>query len=289
MKILVIGNGFLATSIVERLKCEGHQILVFSRKPNPRIKCEQVFGDLFDYEGFLTVLAWKPQIVIHTAWITTPGLYRNDPSNFRYAEFTSKLAKSLSNSDVEHLLILGTCAEYGKQNVASLAGETSTSPTTLYAQQKVVAFNSVKEILQDSHVRFTWARVFYPYGPNQDQMRLIPRLFDSIRNAEPIILADTSSVYDWISTRDVALAISWVLSHSLPTELDFGTSFGYTNLEILGVVEKLLRRKSLSSEKNEHQLGLNEVFVADKNSPLFKSGWSPRDSIDSGLKWALGL
>jgi nucleoside-diphosphate-sugar epimerase len=195
----------------------------------------------------------------------------------------------LTNSDVEHLLILGTCAEYGKQNVASLAGETSTSPTTLYAQQKVVAFNSVKEILQDSHVRFTWARVFYPYGPNQNQMRLIPRLFDSIRNAEPITLADTSSVYDWISTRDVALATSWVLSHSLPTELDFGTSFGYTNLEILGVVEKLLRRRSLSSDKDEHQLGLNEVFVADKNSPLFKSGWSPRDSIDSGLKWALGL
>ena len=38
-----------------------------------------------------------------------------------------------------------------------------------------------------------------------------------------------------------------------------------------------------------YQLGLNEVFVADKNSPLFKSGWSPRDSIDSGLKWTLGL
>jgi nucleoside-diphosphate-sugar epimerase len=289
MKILIIGNGFLATSIVERLEFEGHHILIFSRKLNPRIKCEQIFGDLFDYESFLTVLAWKPQIVIHTAWITTPGVYRNDPSNFRYAEFTSKLAKSLFSSDVEHLLILGTCAEYGKQNVPSLAGTTSTSPTTLYAQQKVVAFNSVKEILQDSHVRFTWARVFYPYGPNQDQMRLIPRLFDSIRNAKPIILADTSSVYDWISSRDVALAISWVLSHSLPTELDLGTSFGYTNLEILGVVEKLLGKGSLSSDKVEHQLGLNEVFIADTNSPLFKSGWSPRDSIDSGLKWALGL
>lgn len=288
MKILVIGNGFLATSIVERLESEGHEILIFSRTQNFKIQSRQVLGDIFDYEGFLEVLAWKPQVVIHTAWITTPGVYRNDQSNFQYAEFTTKLAKTLHNSEIEHLIILGTCAEYGMQDGPSTAGLTALSSTTLYAQQKIIAFNSVNEILRDSPVRLTWARVFYPYGPNQNQRRLIPRLISSIKNGEPIVLFDTSSVYDWITARDVALAISWVLAHNLPTEIDLGTSFGFTNLEILRVLENLLQMKSPLPPGNTHNFGLSEVFVASKNSPLFTSGWSPKDSIGAGLEWTLG-
>jgi nucleoside-diphosphate-sugar epimerase len=288
MKILVIGNGFLATSIVERLESEGHEILIFSRTQNSKIQSQQVFGDIFDYEGFLEVLAWKPQVVIHTAWITTPGIYRDDLSNLQYAEFTTNLTRSLCNSDIEHLIILGTCAEYGKQVGPSTAGLTVPSPTTLYAQQKIIAFNSAKEILRDSNVRFTWARVFYPYGPNQDQRRLIPRLISSIKNGEPIVLADTSSIYDWITTRDVALAISWVLTHNLPTEIDLGTSIGFTNLEILEALENLLQTKSLLPPEKTHNFGLSEVFVASKSSPLFTSGWSPKDSISAGLEWVIG-
>jgi nucleoside-diphosphate-sugar epimerase len=288
MKILIIGNGFLASSIVERLEFEGHEILIFSRTQNSRIQSRQVLGDIFDYERFQEVLAWKPQVVIHTAWITTPGFYRDDLSNLKYAEFTTNLARSLHNSDIEHLIILGTCAEYGKQVGPSTAGITVPCPTTLYAQQKIVAFNSTKEILRDSPARFTWARVFYPYGPNQDQRRLIPRLISSIKNGEPIVLADTSSIYDWITTRDVALAISWVLTHNLPIEIDLGTSIGFTNLEILNALENLLQTKSLLPPEKTHSFGLSEVFVASKNSPLFTSGWSAKDSISAGLEWAIG-
>ncbi len=288
MKILVIGNGFLAASIVERLESEGHKILIFSRTQNSRIQSQQILGDIFDFEKFLEVLAWKPQVVIHTAWITTPGVYRDDLSNLQYAEFTTNLARSMHDSDVEHLIILGTCAEYGKQVGPSTAGFTIPSPTTLYAQQKIVAFHSAKEILRDSHVRFTWARVFYPYGPNQDQRRLIPRLISSIKSGEPIVLADTSSIYDWITTRDVALAISWVLTHNLPIEIDLGTSIGFTNLEILKALENLLQTKSLLPPEKTHNFGLSEVFVASKNSPLFTSGWSAKDSISVGLEWAIG-
>jgi nucleoside-diphosphate-sugar epimerase len=289
MKILVIGSGFLAFSIIERLESDGHEILTFSRTQNSKIQSRQVLGDIFDFKVFLEVLAWKPQVVIHTAWITTPGIYRNDESNFKYADFTTNLAKSLNKSEIEHLIILGTCAEYGKQVGPSLAGQTKLSPTTLYAQQKIVAFNSVNEILNESHVRLTWARVFYPYGPNQDKSRLIPRLISSIKDDEPLVLADTSSVYDWITSRDVASAISWILTHKLPTEIDLGTSVGYTNLEILEFLENILQTKSLLPCEKIHDFGLEEVFVADKNSPLFSSGWSPNDSIETGLKWVLGV
>ena len=288
MKILIIGNGFLATGIVQKLQSEGHEILIFARTRNMRIQNQQVLGDIFDFREFIKVFEWKPQVIIHTAWITTPGIYKSDLSNFQYAEFTTNLAKFVINSEVEHLMILGTCAEYGYQKSSSKAGLTKLTPVTLYAQQKVVAFNSVNELMQNSKIRLTWARVFYPFGPDQDQKRLIPLLIKSLKNREPIVLGDITSVYDWITTRDISLAISWILKNDLPTEIDVGTSFGFTNLELLKALEKLLQIPYPQASLGIHHLGLEEVFIADKSSALFSSGWTPKDTITSGLEWVLG-
>ena len=287
MRILVIGNGFIATSLVKRLESENHELLVFSRTLNQSIHCQQVLGDIFDFEEFIEVLVWKPQIIIHTAWITTPGVYRNDLSNIKYAQFTIDLATYITHSEVEHLMILGTCAEYGYQSGPSTAGITNLTPRTIYAEQKVVAFNSVKELMQSSNMRFTWARIFYPYGPNQDKKRLIPNLIRSLKNGESVVLADTSSTYDWITTRDIASAISWAINNELPSEIDVGTSFGFTNLELLVSLEELLRTTNQLPALEMHNLGHKEVFVVGKTSPLFTSGWSPTDSLNTGLEWVL--
>ena len=287
MKILVIGGGFIAASIVRQLESEGNELRVFSRSENPEILCRQIIGDIFDFEDFLEVFTWKPRVVIHSAWITTPGVYRNDPSNIKYAKFTSELAQYIQYSDIEHLIVLGTCAEYGYQNGPSTAGITSLAPNTLYAKQKVAALNAVRELLQESNVRVTWARVFYPYGPNQQQKRLIPHLIHSLKNGDPVKLADTSSIHDWITTRDIASAISWVINNKLPIEIDIATSFGFTNLALLNNLEDLLQIRNESSLSDGHDIGLNEVFLAGKESPLFISGWLPKDSLTSGLEWVL--
>ena len=100
MKILIIGNGFLATSIVQRLEAEGHELLIFSRRFSPQIESKQMLGDIFNFEEFIKALDWKPQVILHTACITTPGVYKDDLSNICYSNFTKNLAKSVANSDV---------------------------------------------------------------------------------------------------------------------------------------------------------------------------------------------
>ena len=165
--------------------------------------------------------------------------------------------------------------------------EFTLNPNTLYAEQKVIAFNSVKELLQKSDTRLTWARIFYPYGPKQDQKRLIPHLIASLKNGEPIVLDDISSIHDWITTRDIASAISWAVNNELPPEIDVGTSFGFTNLELLVTLEKLIQTSNQLPTLVMHNLGQSEVFVVGKNSPLFTSGWSPTDSLITGLEWVL--
>lgn len=287
MKILVIGSGFLATQIVKRLEAEGNELLIFSRRKNQEFKVEQIIGDIFDFHNFIKVLDWEPHAIIHTAWITTPGLYKNHPTNFEYAKFTSSLAESLLGSKVEHFIVLGTCAEYLQESNPSFQRVGNSTSTTLYVEQKIQAFESVSRILGNSDIRFTWARVFFPYGPGQHPLRLIPTLLSSLKSGEPICLSDTSSIYDWITTRDVASAISWILKNELTSEIDVGTTLGFTNLEILTTLEGLLGISHKGTVGKMHESGLNQTLLASKESSLFSSGWIPRDSLVAGLAWVL--
>jgi len=289
MKILVIGNGFIASPIIQKLESEGHQLLIYSRTLKNEISSRQILGDIFSFEDFAKTLSWEPQVIIHTAWVTTYGLYVNDQINYKFAQFSADLARRISSSSVKHLVVLGSGSEYGTQSEACSAGITKLNPENLYAKQKVFAFNSVREILSSSTVRLTWARIFHPYGPGQDKKRLIPYMINTLKNGEQIRLDDTSSVLDWVTTRDIASAISWILHNDTPTEVDIGTTIGFTNVELLKCLEGFLGETIQWTRFIEKSINKNQVSIIAKDSPLFTSGWCPSDNLDSGMKWILGL
>jgi nucleoside-diphosphate-sugar epimerase len=288
MKILVIGSGFIGTQILNQLESEGHEMRIYSRSQKKDFKALQIVGDIFDFNEFAETLSWEPQVIIHTAWLTTHEFYAEDLSNAKYAEFTSLLAKRVSRTRLEHLIVLGTCAEYGPQTQECIAGITELNPNSFYGKQKVLAFNSTREALLGSNVRLSWARVFQPFGPNQDSNRLIPYMVNMLQSGSPVNLKDTTSILDWITTRDIASAISWIIRHETPMEVDIGTGNGYTNLEVLEHLEALIGGTSRSVPNSAHSSVGNRITVVGKESPLFVSGWRPQDSLEKGLNWVLG-
>lgn len=289
MKILVIGNGFIASEIINALDSAGHEIVIYSRSLKDRVQNQQIIGDIFDTNNLVKILQWKPQVIVHTAWVTAHQRYTHDVSNHDYANFTSEFARKLIDSDVEHFIVLGSCAEYGPQLMPSSAGKTSLNPVNLYAEQKVAAFNSVKKTLEGSTVRLSWVRIFQPYGPHQDKARLIPFMINAIKNDQKIDLNDTFSRHDWVTTRDIASAISFIVGNKLPIELDVGTSVGHTNVQVLKTLESLIGNSNQWEQFSLQSPIGNRVAVVGKESPLFQSGWKSRDSLEEGLSWVLNL
>jgi hypothetical protein len=77
------------------------------------------------------------------------------------------------------------------------------------------------------------------------------------------------------------------MNNKLPMEIDIGTSIGYTNLEILTILEKQLQPTIQIPPQGNHDIGLNEVYVVSRDSSLLRSGWEPNDTLTSGLDWML--
>lgn len=289
MRILVIGSGFLATQIVNLLEAQGHTLLVFSRTRNLNFNCQQIVGDIFKFKNFLKVMSLQPSVVINTAWITKADSYKSHPSNLLYAQFAVALGQHISTSEVEHYIVLGSCAEYGLQRYPSVAGITEINPNNYYAEQKVSAFKSLESHFRNLNTRFTWARVFFPYGPGQDPRRLVPFLLDSIQKGHLIELNDVHSVTDWVSSRDIGSAINWIIDHELPQEVDIGTTEGFTNVELLFAMQNILQRQANFVSLTADKIHDVQIRVVGKNSPLILSGWSPRDTLLTGLQWVTEL
>ena len=289
MKILVIGSGFLGVPIIQSLEADGHELLVFARQPKPNLRSKQISGNILDFSDFEICLEWNPDVIIHTAWITTPGLYANDPLNIEYRLFSIKLAQRIASSNLAHLIVLGSCSEYGTQNLPALAGSTLIAPESEYARQKVETFGEIQRILADTGIRFTWARVYFPYGIGQHPDRLIPYLTRSLLSGGPIQLKNPTNVCDWITSRDIASAISWIINNVLPVEVDIGTGRGISNLDLLSKLAKILEVGAIPVNSPAEYLQQFDYKVVDKNSPIFKSGWSPQDDLESGLQWVINI
>jgi hypothetical protein len=102
-----------------------------------------------------------------------------------------------------------------------------------------------------------------------------------------IQLRDTSSILDWITTSDIALAISWIIDTDTPTEVDIGTSIGFTNVEFLMNLESLLGHTNQWAQQIRKSTTLKNLSVVGKDSPLFISGWLPKDDLITGLQRVL--
>ena len=287
MKILVIGNGFLACPVIEKLDSEGHEVSVYSRQIKSNIEVQQIKGDIFESDKLDKILQNNYQVVINTAWITIKNQYRTHESNKDYAKFAISLASRAAQFGAEHFIGFGSCAEYGKQSSPCIAGETLLNPENLYAEQKAETFQQTRQLLFSTKTRFSWLRVFQPYGLKQDPERLVPYLINGLKNKLDIKIKDNNSCLDWVTTRDIASAVSWVLNNSLPPELDIATSIGHTNLDVLIYLQVLLGKAKGTLLLDESSVENPQLLIAGKESPIFTSGWRPKDTLETGLEWVV--
>jgi dTDP-6-deoxy-L-talose 4-dehydrogenase (NAD+) len=291
MRILILGNGFISRELSEYLDQEEHEVLLVGRKQNSQISSPQVTYNLFEDEYFELFELWNPQIVISTAWVTEPKIYASSLLNYEYVKMMSRLAKRLLVSNVERLIILGSCDEYGAVKMPTVSGITPLNPESVYGQAKVSALREVESLLRDSDVKFTWARIFFPYGRSLHHEKFISQVFDSIILQQEFSIRSPRMLRDWISTRDISRAISWTINHNLIGEIDIATSIGVSNLDIVSILEALLSKKAMIKYEGLNIYSPSEdlMLVADSTSPIFTSGWLPEHNIVSGITWAFEL
>jgi nucleoside-diphosphate-sugar epimerase len=210
MKVMVTGaTGFVGRHVVNALLVRGHSVLAVARDSEraqdmpwfDRVEFTQC--DL--HESFESLL--KPEVlpdaIVHLAWPGLPNykdffhISKNLPADIAFLEAAVR-------SGVPHLLVAGTCLEYGMQ-YGPLTEDMETSPTTPYGFAKDALRKSLQLLQKEKSFVLQWMRLFYMHGEGQNKNSLLAQLDRAIDEKQTVFnMSAGNQLRDYLPIQKVA-------------------------------------------------------------------------------------
>ncbi len=220
MKIIVTGaTGFVGRYVVPELLSRKHNIIAVARNLNrakemPWYKKVKFFSyDIHDATIDPTKILEVPDAIIHLAWPGLPNykdlfhFERNLPADYRFL-------KNMIKAGTKHVIVTGTCLEYGMQN-GSLSENDTTKPCAPYGLAKDT-LRKFLQTLQTKHPFFLqWVRLFYTYGIGQNPNSLLSQLDNAIDNQDKIFnMSEGDQLRDYLPVEEIAQYLVAILENS---------------------------------------------------------------------------
>jgi dTDP-4-dehydrorhamnose reductase len=188
-KILVTGgSGLLGQYLNISLTRKFELFTIFWRNPGNCPDYDSARVNILD-ENELKIIfqGVNPDVVIHTAAITTP-IQRENQSTKDYFDLnvtTTKNIASLCEAHNSKLIYISTDLVYAGYRGSFLREDAKLIPASLYAETKLVGENKVKEFTDNYLILRT--ALLYGFGLNHSKCHF-HFMFDELRNKRPVKL-----------------------------------------------------------------------------------------------------
>lgn len=219
MRVLVTGaTGYVGRHVVNELLARGHAVIAVARD----IAKAKTFS-WFDnvefiqcdiHENFKPLLpsGSLPDAVIHLAW---PGLpnYKDFFHIGKNLPFDLAFLEAAVGAGVKHLVVAGTCLEYGMQ-YGPLTEEMETRPTTPYGFAKDSLRKALQLLQKEQPFTLQWMRLFYMYGEGQNSKTLMAQLDHAIAQGDAVFnMSMGDQLRDYLPIQEVAANFVLVLEN----------------------------------------------------------------------------
>lgn len=282
MKVLVTGaTGFIGRHLTRRLEAKGIEFVVLCRNITEE---NGVRVDLLKTENFVEIVSRiKPTHLIHLAWYAEHGKYWNSALNIEWIRATYYLLDAFYKSGGDHVLVSGTCAEYDWRYGYCVENVTPECPTTLYGEAKD-STRRLSELIKLQHGKtMTWARLFFPYGVDEAQTRLLPSLFRFFRGESAPFGVSVSAYRDFLHVSDAVEAIILCAMNKIDGNINICSGKAVLVESIVREVAEICEENPDKILKYESTRKGDPAFLVGDNQKLRALGWDQKVSLRDGL------
>jgi len=304
LKLLITGGlGFVGSHLVDSLVKKNHKIMIltktFSKKKNieksaKKIQIEKI--DLTNFQQLGKIIEkFKPDVIIHLAGNASHSKSFENPlkdidSN---AKTTLFMLEKIRKLNTPCKFILGsTFIVIGKPKKLPVNENTPCNPTTIYGTNRLSSEYFCKIYHKVYGLQTNIFRITNSYGPRE---QIIPKknavnflIYKSFKKEEISIYNQGKFFRDFIYIDDVISGINTILKNGKSGELYWISSGKRTWFYEFGdILEKTTGCKVKYSETPVYTKKVDVGNFVVSNSKLRKLGWSPKISVDVGVKKTL--
>jgi nucleoside-diphosphate-sugar epimerase len=293
-RVLVTGGaGFIGSHVARVLLAAGREVAVVVRPGSSLWRLEDVVDrlsvigcDLGEPETLRPALeSWRPEACIHLAWYAEPGKYLTATENVPALTSSLRLLDELIRVDCGQIVMTGTCAEYDTDQ-GYLREDSPTRPTTLYAATKLSLNLIASQIATSAGVNLAWARLFFLYGPYEDERRLVPALIRALLRGEPFPATAGEQVRDYLHVSDMASALCALAERRVSGSVNVCSGTPVTMRQLMETVAAVVGNGDLIQYGTIPYRHWDPRFICGDNLRLREDAcWTPRYStLRAGLE-----
>lgn len=264
LTLLLLDLGYEVYGVSGRKKC---QIV------DQKHRCSQI--DLLDPSLDLELQDIKPDILVHTSWLTTPKEFWNSGQNSDWVTASKRIINQFLYSGGKYLVVTGSCAEYSWGAGLPLTENSLEDPTTTYGKAKLELLNWIRS----QEIPYLWTRTFFQFGMKESPGRLIPDVIDLLCRSQEFVVRSRLDVRDFIFVEDVSKILSLLISQNQLGVVNIGRGVGTNVGELALAVAELVGRKDLIKFDEANIQKSSVISNPEKLQTILENfKWTPLES-----------
>ena len=291
--LLIGGNGFIGSHIVDELLQENYNIRVLDcnperfRKPLPDV--EYIYADYSDI-GVIKRAVADCDSVFHLAHVGTPATSAGQADQEVLTSITAfvRMLEWLKGGMVDRFIFFSSGgAVYGRPDKIPVPEDFKGWPVSPYGVAKLSMEHYLHMFALLNNLQYQIIRPSNPYGPRQNYMGLqgvIPIFMYRMLTNTPIeVWGDGSSRKDYIYVRDLARAAAALLESSRVNEtFNIGTGTGVSLNELIRLIAAACGKEGEVSYLPQQSQDVLEIILSCEKMKSI-GGWSAEVPIERGL------
>ncbi len=318
MKILVTGGaGYIGSFMTRKLLEEKHEIVVLDsleRGHEEAIDKRSVLvkANLWEWDKLEELFSSeKFEAIIHFAGYISMEESTRDPGIYFYNNTggSLELIEHARKHNINNFIFSSTAGVYGNPVKVPISEDHSKNPTNPYGESKLMVERILSWYNKSFGLNFACLRYFNAAGAALDgsngenhdpETHIIPLAIKAALEGSEFNLYGTDyDTPDGTCIRDYIHVLDLVEAHILALEqiekkpggyyYNVGTGIGYSNRQVLDMIEKVSDRK-IKVRKKDRRAGDADRLVADPSKIKSRLGFSPKYSdletiVESAWKW----